>query len=427
MTAGAAWVDIDLDSDLDLFLSMGIFGPWHPHLTASKGVTRNVIWLNRGDGTFEDHGLAAGLTSTEVSRFSSLLDIDNDGDLDIYENNWMVSPDILWRNLLKETGSLVFEEVTEEFTPEGGDLSMPFESFVSAAADFNNDGWDDLLLFVRGYLTEGPYRDGHVLLLNAKGRAFVDASEVSDLNNPFEAGFLRDHDSLGVMGATARDLNGDGLPDVFIGNGGPAAGFVNQLFVTDGLVDHDFGEHGTLAVPHFVNASETIDYPAAEALSGAPPYPPYPYRTHAGCVADFDGDGAVELAVTNGGMGWTGSSVAEEPNRLFSSEVTPKPRFLTVKLEGNGTTVHHNAVGARIEVTARAKGKPWTVRDTLRTGNGFAAQHGFVRWFGLSQATSADLTVHWPDGSADCLTDVALDTQHEVIQGASPCAAELPG
>ncbi len=400
-----SWVDFDGDADLDLHVDTS---PWPKFWLPPKADTRDgavLLYRNDGSGGFTEVAAQVGLTRQISSRFSSWLDFDGDGDLDLYEN--AMGP---WKSALFRNDAGQFTDVTSGAALDGGDLSMPPETFVSTAADFNNDGWEDLLLFVRGFPTGGPYRLGHTLLLNAGGAGFVDATEVSDLNNPFLAG-LRDHGALGVMGASARDINGDGLPDVFAGNGGPDGGYINGLYVTTGLVSHDFDGIATLDVPTFENWNALIDSPAPEDPGTEGPYPPYPYRSHAACIADLDGDGGVELAVMNGGMKWVGGEIVREPNRLFRFDIDPAPRWLKVELLGDGVQVPWTPVGSRIAVTAARGTDTWVVRDTLRTTEGFAAQHGTVRWLGLANAERIEsLEVTWPDGTVTTRTDVDLDS-----------------
>ncbi len=397
-SAGSNWVDFDNDGLLDLFVSGHIFplDMWND-VPPGSVMGQNSLWRQLDDGTFEDVTLEAGLTTQYPARFSSWLDFDRDGDMDLFENVWDVQPNVLWKNMLVETGTATFTDVTIEMSPPGGNIQFPPESFVSATEDFNADGWPDLLLFVRGWASDGPYIDGHTLLLNVGGTSFVDASEVSRLNRPFAPGF-RSHVSLGVMGASAADLNGDGLPDVFVGNGGPTGGYVNQLFVTTGLKTVDFEGFGSVEVPQFENWSELIDYPAPES-EDAPPYPPYPYRTHGACIADFDGDGQPELAVTNGGMSYVGGDSVKEPNRLFRFEFEEPREFLRVRLEGDGQVVPKSPVGARVEVTASDdKGNHWTRYRTVMSQNGFAAQTPYTMVIGLGDATAVDsIDVTWPD------------------------------
>jgi len=402
---GGTWVDFDGDADLDLYVDTTPWPRfWQDEIPEGTVVGRNLLWRNNGDGTFTDVAVEVGLGGQASSRYSSWLDIDHDGDLDLFENNKDTRYNVLWRN---DGGHFV--DVTEAWALEGGDLRYPLETFATAAGDANQDGWDDLLLFVRGQAVEGPYLEGHVLWLNARGEGFVDVTGVSNLNDPFYDGF-RDHLSNGVMGATFRDLDGDGLLDVFAGNGGPGSGYPNMVAHATHLEPMELGpEAGVLDVPVFEDWSSRFQFEAERDPSTTAVYPAYPYRTHAGCVADLSGDGQVELMVMNGGMSWVGGDAVKEPNRWFQVEQSPTPGHVKVELRGDGVRVPYTPVGSRIElVLEEADGSTRSQWDTLRTVSGFAAQHGTQRTLGTGTAKVVALRVHWTDGAVSERTDVAV-------------------
>ena len=77
--AGAAWGDCDLDGDLDLYVANG---------EGSKDGEMNVLFVNDGEGKFEDRSEEAGLGSIRLhSAACGWGDTDNDGDLDLYVVN----------------------------------------------------------------------------------------------------------------------------------------------------------------------------------------------------------------------------------------------------------------------------------------------------------------------------------------------------
>ncbi len=403
-SANGVWGDFDQDGDDDLFVSVNIWKgtamdgpvessefarPRNPVVEADNLLGRNVLWLNNGDGTFTDVTDLHGLGTTRLpSRHSTFLDIDNDGDLDIYENN-NGDTNVLWRNLLSETGTPDFEDVTTAFSPPGEDLNYPIGSFSSCSADFNGDGWEDIIAFVNQTVAEAgtPYQLGHALFINQQGTGFVNVAEPAMLNNPHIG-------DQGVMGSQVGDLNGDGVPDVFIGNGGPPIGQHNQLYISD-------SQPG--ATPHYVNMSSIIDYPAPEA-SGVV-YPTFPYRTHGTAFIDIDGDGKLEMAVLNGGPALLPDFV-REPNRLFSFQWPRPSGYFRVRPVGDGVSVSKDAVGARVALTVSKGSRSWTLYQTLFAGRCFSAQNGFDLHFLVGQANSIDkLVVTWPDGSESTVVD----------------------
>jgi len=393
-SANAVAADYDRDGDTDLFVNVNVAPVSVPQI---KG--RNILWSNNGDGTFSDVTDAVGLGVLGITtRHSTFLDVDNDGDVDLFENN-LGSGNILRRNLLVETGSAVFEDATDEFSPPGQDLHFPSNGFASATADFNNDGWQDLLVFFRGPdrpERDSPYLAGHALFLNQAGTGFVNEAEVAGLNNPYIG-------ESGVMGSQVGDVDFDGIPDVFIGNGGPTGGQFNQLYLSVPRAGQ---------VPEYLNRSDLIDFAAPEKGSSLI-YPTYPYRTHGTTFVDIDGDGGPEIMVVNGGPSGKGDEV-REPNRTFQLKVGGPKHYLWVRPEGDGVHVSRDAIGSRVEVeVSNGAGKSWSVHRTLLGGNGFSAQSGFDLFFGIRDAVSIDrITILWPDGTTRIVAaGVELDSK----------------
>ncbi len=405
-SGGGNWADFNLDGHVDLFVSVNAI-PMTSIMssTPEEAVGRNLLWKNNGDGTFSDIAEPSGLNSRATSRHTSWIDIDNDGDLDLYENNFATN-NVLWRNLAVE-GEQRFTDITDEASLGGSTLGAPRMSFGSAVADFNHDGWQDLLVVTRpgtdcteesfGQSEPGLEEAGHAIFLNVGGTGFVDVTPYTGLNVGIA---IVD----GVMGFQIGDLNADGLHDIYIGNGGPPSGQYDQLFVADRLETVDLQGVGEIEVPVFVDRTDLVDYPAEE-LAGHE-YPTYPYRTHGTCFTDFDGDGLLEIGVINGGP----SSMADfvrEPNRLFKPVFDFQPHWLNVRVEGRGP-MHRDAFHTRIRVRVTdPDGETRDYYNTKFSASGFSAQNGPDVHFGLGDAVIVDeIEITWPDGRIDLHDDI---------------------
>ncbi len=78
-TIGSCWGDVDNDGDLDLFSA----NLAHPRFVRQGFSNLSMLGINQGDGTFKDEGLQRGIRFQETHSDPALVDIDNDGDLDL--------------------------------------------------------------------------------------------------------------------------------------------------------------------------------------------------------------------------------------------------------------------------------------------------------------------------------------------------------
>ena len=206
--AAVSVVDVNGDGWMDVYA------------VSSREGDSNALFINRGDGTFEDHASQAGLAqintaSQGVSHGSLWADFDRDGDQDVLVYMWGKSR--LFRNESDSSG-LRFEEVDK-----GG---FPDRMYASAACllDLDRDG--DLDLFLGGYYRAETNlwdldsmrflhddqefaRNGgrnHVLRNDGDMR-FVDISESHLVPT-----------SRWTYAAASADLDGDGWQDLYIAN-----------------------------------------------------------------------------------------------------------------------------------------------------------------------------------------------------------------
>ena len=103
---GVAFLDLDLDGWLDLFLVNGHVYPEVDQLQTEAGYRqRKVVYRNNGDGKFEDvtERLGPPVTVPKASRGAAFADFDNDGDVDVFVNNVHDVPE-LYRLDVKDGG-----------------------------------------------------------------------------------------------------------------------------------------------------------------------------------------------------------------------------------------------------------------------------------------------------------------------------------
>jgi len=420
-TMGARAFDANNDGMLDIWASNEVRNLRElQDLTPEQFTGLNQLYLNGPDLQFENEAWDVGLQSQAGSRHASVFDFDHDGDLDIFENNF-TGRSVFWRSRLAQDGVLSYEDITATAPLDGGSLAGPIElqSMCSISADLDNDGWEDMFVLHRGVAEPLPAQAvaGHQVWMNQKGTGFVEVGAHTGINAKWDdRPEMTSSDAMawwGVMGCQVGDVDLDGFPDVFFGNGGGGAGEVNGLFVSSKRIQVDVPGVGTVTAPVFEDWSPLIDFPPP--VADGEPAAPYPNRTHGTAFVDFDGDGVDELGVHNGGPA---SREMEEPNRLYRFHL-PDPRFLRVTLVGDGTSVNRDGVGSRVKVTVQrnSDGAVWDVWKTRHAAIGFGAQNGPQLVFGLADADAVlAIEVTWPDGTVQSPTPPAGTANWLVVE-----------
>ncbi len=343
-TQSAAWADVDGDGDLDLFVA--------------NELSFSQLYRNRGDGTFEEATVEAGLRFRSLSKGASWSDVDNDGRPDLYVSNFGE------RNLLfVNRGAGRFEEVAL-----AAGVAEPTYSFTTWFWDYDNDGWQDLLVVTlrqtvdevaREYLGE-PQRGETLRVYRNRGDGtFEDATSALDLAR-----------NIPTMGANFGDLDNDGFLDVYLGTGAPSYGMLvpNRAFLNQG------GER-------------FVDVTTATGTG-------HLQKGHGVAFADFDNDGDQELFANIGGA-FPGDKY---PNALFEN---PGHGNDWLRVELVGTRNHPSALGARLRVVVESDGRERSIHRAVTSGGSFGASP-LEQHVGLGpDAASVRLEVDWPTVAGD--------------------------
>ena len=212
VSAGLALFDFDNDGLIDIYLLNGAA------LKGTKPVTpaRNALYRNVGDWRFQDVTASSGLGDTGYGLGVAVGDYDNDGDEDVFLNNY--GPNVLYLN----NGNGHFTDVTEAAGVAAGDQVGAGACFL----DIEGDG--DLDLYVANYLaftydTHATTLSGGHMTYRApvNNRPLPDSLYRNNGNGTFtdisRAAGIGGHASWG-MGIVCADYDKDGDTDVFVGN-----------------------------------------------------------------------------------------------------------------------------------------------------------------------------------------------------------------
>ncbi len=121
-----------------------------PDLLVADDSTPNYLYLNKGDGTFEDASYASGYALNKEGRETASMgiavgDTRNNGQLDIFNTTFSDDYKPFYRN----DGDANFTDISYDM--QMADLTIPFLGWGDGLFDYDNDGWKDLF-FVSGHV-----------------------------------------------------------------------------------------------------------------------------------------------------------------------------------------------------------------------------------------------------------------------------------
>lgn len=497
MGSGGLFFDFDGDGWLDIFLVDG--GSLADAQVAARA--RNALYRNSRDGTFADVTARSGILPLRYGMGACAADYDNDGHVDLYLTGF--EGNALYRN----NGDGTFTDVTAKAgagvrswstSCAWGDFNKDgfLDLYVANYVDFgmnNNQFCGDVVQRVRAYCHPNVYGGlPDVLLQNNGDGTFTDISQ--------QAGIATPGNGLGVV---VGDYDNDGWPDIYVandsvpnflyrnlGNGtfeevGQWAGVaVNRNGRPEAGMGTDFGDidnNGLLDIfvtnldwetntlYHNQGKGLFVDATAERGL-GEPSLPLVGFGT---AFLDFDNDGLLDIAVTNGNVLDNAKFFREaasyaQPKHLYRNLGGGKfrevggasgPGFATLTvgrglyagdmdndgdldllITNNGQRIellrndsnrnagranalllrtvgsksNRDGVGARITLTA---GGARQIRE-VKAGSSYLGQNDLRVHFGMGSVPRAErIEIRWPSGVVDVLENVEANQMLTITEG----------
>jgi hypothetical protein len=366
----ANYIDLDLktaptpDSGLCRYKGLEVAcGP--PGLTGG----RNLLYHNRGDGTFEDVSDKSGITraSGTYGLGVSTLDFDNDGWTDVYVANDS-NPSALYRNNHDGTFTDIGIKAGCAYSQDG----KPQAGMGIAIGDYDHNGTMDI--FKTNF-----------------------AGDTSTLYANTGNGLCEDRTFAGGIGLNTRwlgwgtsfvDLDNDGWLDLFLTNG-HVYPEVRQLKTEAGYEQRKV-IYRNLGNGRFADITEQLGPPVTDPKAG-----------RGAAFGDLDDDGQIDVAIAN---------VNDLPD-LYRLNGNKANHWVTLKLVG--TSSNRNAIGARVHCVSGGV-EQW---QEVRGGGSYLSQNDFRVHFGLGAATRVDrLEVRWPNGNEQSWQNLDVDRFHTLTE-----------
>jgi len=384
--AGACFLDMDGDGDLDLYVSNYVDFTFEKHrICRFNGYpayvgpldyepTCDFLYRNNGDGTFTEVGASSGISAHRGTGMGMVCgDFDRDGDTDIYVGN-----DEMGNFLFLNNGGGKFEEgglflgVAYDF---GG---KPQGTMAAECGDIDNDGYLDI--YATSYQQEFA-----TLYRNLGGDLFEDVTRTTGAG----AGTF----PYVTWGTGLVDFDNDGDRDIFV-----ACGHLHdnvELFdnstsykAANIVLENMLRETGNL---RFRNVSDRCGngLKVKESSRGA-------------AFDDLDNDGDVDVVVLN----------SRRPPTILRNDTPAGNHWIEIELRG--VRSNRDGVGAQVELWAG----DLHLLDELHSGRSYQSDFGKRLYFGLGARDRADrLEIRWVGGGRELIRNVKGDRIVRIVEG----------
>ena len=379
----SAWGDYDNDGNYDV-------------LSAHNGQP-NALYRGNGS-TFESVSITSSDLTTAISawRMASWVDIENDGDLDIFISNAL---DTEHNALYRNDGNDSFIRLTA-----GHIANDQATSYGTAWGDYNNDGFLDLYIAQSShnalYRNNGDGTFGAIVnaaivddTLFSVTAGWSDYDNDTDLDL-FVGGFGEDRntlyenngdgtftpvltgpvveDNVSAYTHSWGDIDNDGDLDLVVGGGS-----FSVLYLNDGSGEFEAADIGIFRISGLLGAA----------------------------WGDYDRDGDIDLFM-----------IDHHRNNVLLQNMGNENHWINIRCVGTASNL--SAIGTRVRVKASIDGQSyWQMRE-ITSQTGFYSQSSFQAAIGLGDASIVDsVQIEWPSGQVDIATGLEANKFYTATEG----------
>ncbi|WP_439695062.1 FG-GAP-like repeat-containing protein [Mucilaginibacter sp. AW1-7] len=379
-TQTATWADFNNDGWLDVFVGTE---------TSTQDMDGNsstcMLYINNHDGTFTNITKEAHCDIVSFVKGVTSADYDNDGYPDIFIST-MTGAKYLLRNKGIKGGKVDFEDVTQK----AGFAQNKERTFTTWFYDYDNDGWQDVL--VSDYNFNRPL--AYYSAAAALGKAVPDAGNVFLYHNNHNGTFTNVTREVGLdkvvysMGGNFGDIDNDGYLDMYFGTGNPDF----RSLVPNKMFRNDSGK-------------KFIDITTSSRMGNL-------QKGHGIAFADLRNTGNQDIFAEMGGA-YIGDSYTSS---LYLNPRNNNNNWISLKLDG--VKANKAAIGSHIKLTFTENGVKRNVYKDVNSGGSFGSSP-LRQEIGIGQAKIIDdIEIKWAgSGTVQHFTNITPNQFLRITEG----------